>query len=150
MTTNIDDYLDVAPEDVPEAVVLTNGVYRFQIGPWRRDKVGDDQKSKVTISLRPTAMVESDLSDEEFEYAENVRAVFWLTEKAMASKAPHISLVAFLTHYLGLPEEVPIRELLEMTLGLDVVARVSKEMTGKNNDIPQAEVQRYLKVEDED
>jgi hypothetical protein len=149
MTTQIDDYLDVTPEEVPEAVVLTDGVYDFTIGQWRRDKVGEDQKSKVTISLKPTAIVDSELDDEEFEFAENVRLEFWLTEKALASKAPHISMTSWLTKTLGLPEEgVSLRDLLEMTLGLQVRARVKKEMGGKEKDIPQAEVARFLKIED--
>lgn len=148
-TTHIDDYLDVSPEDVPEAVVLTDGVYDLTIGPWRRDLVGDEQKSKVTIVLKPTAVVDSELSEDEFTFAENVRQEFWLTEKALASKAPHISMTSFLTKTLGLPESgVTNRDLLEMTLGLPVRARIVKVMGGRERDIPQAEVARFLKVED--
>ena len=150
MTTQIDDYLDVTPEDVPEAVVLTDGVYDLTIGPWRRDKVGDEQKSKVTIVLKPTAIVDSELDEEEFVFAENVRQEFWLTEKALASKAPHISMTSFLVKTLGLPEEgITLRDMLEMTLGLPVRARIVKVMGGKEKDIPQAEVARFLKVDDD-
>ncbi len=151
MTTHIDDYLDVTPEDVPEAVVLTDGVYDFAVGQWRRDIVGEDQKSKVTIILKPVAIVDSDLDEEEFTFAENVRLQFWLTEKALASKAPHISMTSWLTKYLGLPESgVNLRDLLEMTLGLPARARVVKIMGGKEKDIPQAEVARFMKMEDDD
>ena len=147
-TTMIDDYLDVTPEDVPEAIVLPDGIYDFTVGPWRRDKVGEDQKSKITISLKPVAIVDSEVDEEQFQWAENVRQEFWLTEKALASKAPHISMTAWLTKVLGLPEEgVSLRDLLEMSLGLPVRARTKIEMKGKEKDIPQAEVTRFLKAE---
>ena len=148
--THIDDYLDVSPEDVPEAVTLTDGVYDLLIGQWRRDKVGDEQKSKVTIVLKPSAIVDSEIDEDEFAFAENVRLEFWLTEKALASKATHISMTSWMTKYLGLPESgISLRDLLEMTLGLPARARIVKVMGGKEKDIPQAEVARFLKVEDD-
>lgn len=142
------DYLDVPPSEVPEAAVLESGIYDFQIGPWRRDKVGEDQKSKVTISLKPLSIVDSEMDEEMFGRAENVRLVYWLTEKALGSRAPHISMVKFLTEVLELPEETPNKELLEMSLGLTFTARVVKSLGGRNKDQPEAEVVRFIKNDD--
>ncbi len=138
------DYLDMPPSEMPEATVLESGIYRFQVGPWRRDKVGEDQKSKVTISAKPIEIVNSEMGEEQFHLAENMRLVYWLTEKAVASRAPHISMTKFLTEVLGLPEELPTKELLEMALGLTFTARVVKKMGGRNNDQPEVEVARFI------
>ena len=148
MSKQLSDFLSTTPGETPEAKTITNGVYDFVVQGYRKDEVGEDNKTKITVFLKPQAVVGGDFNPEELEYANRVRMEFWGTVKALASSSPVISLKQHLKVILELGDEIEgmsYAQLLEMATGRSFRAEVREGMSGKNNDIPIAQVVRIVR-----
>lgn len=148
--TDFSDFMGMSIGDVPTAKVLEDGIFIFSVSNYF-DKVVETKNGStkvVTIRLTPTEVVESDFSPEDLELAENLRLEFWITKKALAMRAPHISLGRFIQTVLDLTDEevgnLDFGTGLEMLLGKRFKA-VAKKGVGYN-DQPEANVTRIIEA----
>lgn len=143
------DFLSVPVRDLPKAVMLEPGRYVFQIARYFENRVGQKQTQKIDFMINPMRVVDADFQEGDLARAKKANLTYWITDAALGSDGPNISLTEFLTKTLGLPYEdgqTPA-ELLEMAIGQEFVGRVKIDMEGKNNDIPTAVVDRVWQSE---
>jgi len=120
---DIQNFLTMHPDDIPETQVLPEGSYDFVITSYRSDKVGEKQNEIVRINVKAQAVLESDITDGN----------------------PVISLKSFLFSAMGM-DKVGFGEALEQSIGQTFSGVVKHEMVGRNKDILQASVSRILKA----
>ena len=89
---DINDFLSMHPDDIPETQVLPEGSYDFVITSYRSDKVGEKQNEIVRINVKAQAVLESDITDADLENCEPTRLEFWATKNALKQGNPVISL----------------------------------------------------------
>ena len=140
----VQDYMNISPSETPEPVLLTDGTYDFKVISQREDKVGEDQKTKVTLNLKPIAVVEGDFPDDQLKYAKIVRQEFWMTEPALLNENPAVSARVFNTRILGLDPSTSYRMGFEQALGQVVRGVTRQEMEGREKNIRAVRVKRYL------
>ena len=141
---DINDFLSMHPDDIPETQVLPEGSYDFVITSYRSDKVGEKQNEIVRINVKAQAVLESDITDADLENCEPTRLEFWATKNALKQGNPVISLKSFLFNAMGM-DKVGFGEALEQSIGQTFSGVVKHEMVGRNKDILQASVSRILK-----
>ena len=71
---DINDFLSMHPDDIPETQVLPEGSYDFVITSYRSDKVGEKQNEIVRINVKAQAVLESDITDADLENCETTRS----------------------------------------------------------------------------
>ena len=142
---DINDFLSMHPDDIPETQVLPEGSYDFVITSYRSDKVGEKQNEIVRINVKAQAVLESDITDADLENCEPTRLEFWATKNALKQGNPVISLKSFLFNAMGM-DKVGLGEALEQSIGQTFSGVVKHEMVGRNKDILQASVSRILKA----
>ena len=141
---DVNDFLAMSPEDIPETITLPEGSYDFVITSYRTDRVGENQNQIVRINCKAQSVLESDITDADLENCDSTRLEFWATKKALRQGNPVISLKAFLAKTLGMSGN-SFGEMLEQTIGQSFSGIVKHEMVGRNKDILQASVSRILK-----
>ena len=67
---DIQNFLTMHPDDIPETQVLPEGSYDFVITSYRSDKVGEKQNEIVRINVKAQAVLESDITDGDLENCE--------------------------------------------------------------------------------
>jgi|TARA_R110000796_G_C14398028_1_gene417259 hypothetical protein len=142
---DIQNFLTMHPDDIPETQVLPEGSYDFVITSYRSDKVGEKQNEIVRINVKAQAVLESDITDGDLENCEPTRLEFWATKNALKQGNPVISLKSFLFNAMSM-DKVGFGEALEQSIGQTFSAVVKHEMVGRNKDILQASVSRILKA----
>ena len=143
--SDVIDFLNMTPGDIPESVTLPEGSYDFTITSYRSDKVGENQTPLVRINVKAVGIIQSDLSESDLVNAEPTRLEFWATPKAMQQNNPALSLKAFLLKALEMDDSLSFTELLEQTIGQTFSGIVKHEMVGRNKDILQASIKRIIK-----
>ena len=141
---DVNDFLAMSPDDIPETITLPEGSYDFVITSYRTDRVGENQNQIVRINCKAQSVLESDITDADLENCDSTRLEFWATKKALRQGNPVISLKAFLAKTLGMSGN-SFGEMLEQTIGQSFSGIVKHEMVGRNKDILQASVSRILK-----
>jgi hypothetical protein len=126
--------------EVVEPTILPDGWYRFTITGYNVEQVGKNQTGKITMFIKPTQVVDAECTDEALANTKRASLEFWVSEKAISLPNPARGILAFLQNGLNLPQEVPPKEALELTIGLEFEGRTKEEMVGKDKDYPQAQV----------
>lgn len=147
--TELHSVLHTTPADTPDAVIVPAGAYTWKIVRYRADKVGQDQKTKVTFTVKPIAILEADgVTEEQLADFLPVRVEYFWTPSALKQPSPIISGKVFLRRVLDMsPEElenVDYVQQLEMSLGQVFNAECRVGMEGKNKDIPTSRIARFL------
>ena len=139
--------LAMTPDEVPDPVTLTPGVYEFTVLRYKHEEVGENKTPKLTYSVRADAVVDdqSDLDEEQLRVAKPLYMEYWLTEGALSNEAPHISAKRFILDALEVDAEgATFAELFEMAIGQTFKGKVDIEMQGKNKDRPTPVIKRVL------
>ena len=139
------DFLNMTPSEIPESVTLPEGSYDFTITSYRSDKVGENQTPLVRMNCKAVGVIQSDLADSDLVNAEPTRIEVWATPKAMQQSNPALSLKAFLLKGLEMDDGSSFSELLEQAIGQTFSGIVKHEMVGRNKDILQASIKRIIK-----
>jgi hypothetical protein len=136
--SDVSDFLNMSPNEVPQTVTLPEGSYDFVITSYRSDRVGEK------INVKATGVIQSDLDEADIANAEPTRLEYWATPNAMKQKNPAMSLKSFLTDALDMAEDQSFGELLEQAIGQSFSGVVKHEMVGKNKDILQASIKKII------
>jgi hypothetical protein len=144
--SNVADFLNMTPNDTPEAAVLPEGSYEFSITSYRADEVGQNNTPLVRVNVKAIGVIDSDLAEDKLKDAQPTRMEFWATPDALKLPNPAVGLKSFLTNGLdmGHVEDLPYSELLEMAIGKTFKGLIKHEMVGQNKDILQPTVKRIL------
>ena len=61
---DVNDFLAMSPDDIPETITLPEGSYDFVITSYRTDRVGENQNQIVRLNCKAQAVLESDITDD--------------------------------------------------------------------------------------
>lgn len=144
--SNIADFLNMTPNDLPDPQVLPEGTYEFSVQSYRIDEVGQNNTPLLKVNVKAIDIIDSELPEKDLAASLPTRMEFWLTENAMPLKNPATGVKSFLVNGLDLGHvgDLPFNELLEMAIGKTFKGLIKHEMVGKNNDILQASIKRIL------
>lgn len=141
MADDVSDIMQDDFDDVPEDIWLPTGEYIFRITGF---KVGHQPSEKrtpfVQWSLRPVAVVDSVLNDEDLMNAFPVYDKLWLSRaaKKMARR--------FFENTLGMSVEGNKNDVLfEAAVGMEVRALVTQKPPSAEGKNPYVKVERYFR-----
>src|SRR5690606_13878856 len=98
--TDVTDFLNMTPDETPDPVELTDGVYEFVIVGARTDHVGENNTARKRLTLKADAVIDADFPPDDLPQADAVRLDFFMTEKSLKVNNPTISAKQFLTRVL--------------------------------------------------
>jgi hypothetical protein len=145
--TNLDSIMNMRREDVPVLHTLPKGRYRFTVQRARvNGPLGQNNRHLIEFSIKPTEVIDGDFDESALDLTEPVRLQFWMTDKSLANKAPHISVFSFF-ETLGLDaEDGSFSELLEATVNRDFEGTTKISERSPKNPEPVAEVERIFEA----
>lgn len=139
------DILNSTPDEVKSMRILPPGTYEFVVKGYRTDEYQgkDGPVPKVGFSVRAVDVIESDeVTVEDLEQCESTSLEFNMTEKAMATRAAHISVKQFAVEVLELDSDIPWSTIFEMAINGRFRAKVEHVLVGKDKNITKVDFKR--------
>lgn len=138
---DVSSFLDIRSGDIKDPVLLTAGEYLFRITSYKAGEIPNDKKTPVvTVSFKAVEVIDSELSEEDFDTAQGVTNQFYMSPAAQ----PYTK--RWLVETVGIDDEdgdKTMRVLFEESIGMHVRGFTKSVMRGQNKDRPGVEIDRF-------